>query len=260
MVPWAGRLEAGRIPVQDGEIRIEPNLPPSAIHGLGFELPWTVVARDAASVAMECELRGRGWPFGGRARQVLRLWSDVLDFELAVEGYARPGPAGLGWHPWFARPQSGDLALRLDAREVLVVDRDLVPSGKIRPVSPSEDLRGGPLLGDRRLDHAYVHARGPAILRWPDLEMRIEFGRDIDTVVVHTPIEGVCVEPQTMWPNAPVLASRGVQSTGLRILQQDERFGASVRWIWADGPPQPENVDRRSHRGGSRCAKLNASR
>src|SRR5207249_3963702 len=37
MVPWPGRLAAGRIPTDDGEVRLEPNLPPAAIHGLGFD-------------------------------------------------------------------------------------------------------------------------------------------------------------------------------------------------------------------------------
>ena len=31
MVPWPGRLANGRIPTNDGEVRLEPNLPPSAM-------------------------------------------------------------------------------------------------------------------------------------------------------------------------------------------------------------------------------------
>ena len=45
MVPWPGRLAEGRIPTDDGEVRLEPNLPPAAIHGLGFDKPWDVVER-----------------------------------------------------------------------------------------------------------------------------------------------------------------------------------------------------------------------
>jgi galactose mutarotase-like enzyme len=87
-------------------------------------------------------------------------------------------------------------------------------------------------LGDRRLDHVYVRTKGPAILRWPDLELRIAFDRSLQTVVVHTPPEGVCVEPQTMWPNAPLLAAAGVRDTGLRMLEPGETFSASEEWIW----------------------------
>jgi len=232
MVPWAGRLAEGRIPTGDGEVRLEPNLPPSAIHGLGFDKPWEVLERTDTAVTMAFDMRGLGWPFGGRARQTLRLGTTSLDLELEVGAYTRPGPAGLGWHPWFARPATGDVALQLDAREVLAVDADLIPTGEVRAVTAREDLRSGPALGNRRLDHVYVRANGPALVRWPDLELQIEFDENLNTVVVHTPSEGVCVEPQTMWPNAPLLAARGVLGTGLRTLAPGETLRVSERWSW----------------------------
>jgi aldose 1-epimerase len=232
MVPWPGRLANGRIPTPDGEVRLEPNLPPSAIHGLGFESPWAIVDRSDTEATMSCELRGHGWPFGGEARQTLRLGATTLDLELEVGGYTRSGPAGLGWHPWFTRPRIGDLELMVDAGAVLVLDGDKVPTGEVRDVTAYEDLRSGPALGDRRLDHVYIHATGPAVVRWPDLELRIDFDQTGDTVVVHTPEEGVCVEPQTMWPNAPLLAARGVSGTGLRTLGPGERLRARTRWTW----------------------------
>jgi aldose 1-epimerase len=232
MVPWAGRLAGGRIPTAHGEVRIEQNLPPAAIHGLGFDAPWTILEQGDKVVTMSCELRGRGWPFGGRARQTLRLGPTTLDLELEVGEYAKAGPAGLGWHPWFARPATGDMTLRLDGRDVLVLDADQVPTGEIRPVSAIEDLRSGPSLGDRRLDHVYVRTSGPAEVRWPDLDLEIEYDEGLSTVVVHTPSEGICVEPQTMWPNAPLLAARGVAGTGLRTLEPGERLRAQERWTW----------------------------
>lgn len=232
MVPWAGRLSHGRIPTQDGEVRLEANLPPSAIHGLGFDKEWEIVERTETAVTMRCELRGLRWPFGGHALQTLRTRANGLELELWVGGYTKAGPAGLGWHPWFTRPPSGDLSLRIDGSEVLVVDADLVPTGEVRNVAPSEDLRSGPRLGDRRLDHVYVRTKGPAIVRWPDLEMRIEYDESLRTVIVHTPPEGICVEPQTMWPNAPLLAAAGVSDTGMRTLQPGESLTAAEAWTW----------------------------
>ena len=232
MVPWAGRLSRGRIPTPDGEVRLEANLSPSAIHGLGFDREWEIVERTETRVTMRCELRGLGWPFGGHALQTLRMRANGLELELWVGGYTKAGPAGLGWHPWFTRPPSGDLSLRVDGSEVLVVDADLVPTGEVRNVTPIEDLRSGPPLGDRRLDHVYVRTNGPAIVRWPDLELRIEYDESLRTVVVHTPPEGVCVEPQTMWPNAPLLAAAGVSDTGMRTLQPGENLTAAEAWTW----------------------------
>ncbi|OLC21910.1 MAG: hypothetical protein AUH33_00730 [Chloroflexi bacterium 13_1_40CM_68_21] len=237
MVPWAGRLAEGRIPTAEGEVRLEPNRPPSAIHGLCFDKPWRVLGQSAGAVTMACELRGLGWPFGGEARQTLRLGATRLELELEVGNYTRAGPAGVGWHPWFTRPTTGDVELRVDGREVLVLDADLVPTGEVRAVTASEDLRTGPPLGDRRLDHVYVNTQGPAVLRWPDLELRIEYGARLATVVVHTPAPGFCVEPQTMWPNAPLLAARGIHGTGLRTLAPGEHLRASHRWTW-----QPRDV------------------
>jgi aldose 1-epimerase len=233
MVPWAGRLSKGRIPTKEGEMRLEPNLPPSAIHGLVFDRSWDVVERSETAVTMLCELRGHGWPFGGHVLQTLRLGERSLELELEVGGYTNAGPAGLGWHPWFARPGKGDLQLRVSASEVLVLDADLVPTGEVRSVTSGEDLRSGPLLGDRRLDHVYVRTIGPAIVRWPDLELRMEHDASLRTVVVHTPLEGVCVEPQTMWPNAPVLAAAGIRGTGLRTLDPGDSLRASERWTWS---------------------------
>ena len=232
MVPWPGRLSNGRIPTKAGEVRLEPNLPPSAIHGLGFDKSWEIVERSETAVTMRCEMRGLGWPFGGHALQTLRIGVRRLELELQVGGYTTAGPAGLGWHPWFTRPPNADVALRLDASEVLVLDADQVPTGQVRRVTSAEDLRSGPLLGDRRLDHVYIRTKGPAIVRWPDLELRIEYDRSLQTVVVHTPIEGICVEPQTMWPNAPLLAAAGIRETGLRTLQPGDTLVATEQWTW----------------------------
>jgi aldose 1-epimerase len=232
MVPWAGRLSNGRIPTKDGDVQLEPNLPPSAIHGLAFNRSWDIVERSETAVTMRCELRGSGWPFGGRALQTLRLGAGALELELEVGEYTRAGPAGLGWHPWFTRPPNADVGVRVDASEVLVLDADLVPTGEVRRVRGDEDLRSGPLVGDRRLDHVYVRTKGPALVRWPDLELRMEHDASVQTVVVHTPAEGICVEPQTMWPNAPVLAAAGVLGTGLRVLERGDSLRASERWTW----------------------------
>src|SRR5207244_13406414 len=67
MVPWPGRLANGRIATQDGEVRLEPNLPPSAIHGLGFDKSWEIVERSETAVTMRCEMRGRGCAVRGPA-------------------------------------------------------------------------------------------------------------------------------------------------------------------------------------------------
>src|SRR3989442_6447001 len=110
MVPWAGRLAHGRIPTNHGEVRLEPNLPPSAIHGLGFDKSWVIVERSETAVTMACELRGLGWPFGGRALQKLRLGVRGLELELEVGGVTKAGAAGPCLDASVTLPSVGDLA------------------------------------------------------------------------------------------------------------------------------------------------------
>src|SRR2546427_4411370 len=107
MVPWAGRLAHGRIPTNHGEVRLEPNLPPSAIHGLGFDKSWVIVERSETAVTVLCDLRGLGWPFGGRALQKLRLGVRGLELELEVGGDTKGGAPGPGWQPGVHRPGRG---------------------------------------------------------------------------------------------------------------------------------------------------------
>ena len=121
-------------------------------------------------------------------------------------------PAALGWHPWFRR-RSAEARLRVDADEVLVT-RELIPTGERTQVRGMTDLRRGPAIAGRRLDHAYVDARSPAVVAWPDLELTIEFGPPASIVVVHTPPRGLCVEPQTAWPDASSSELRRVPGHG----------------------------------------------
>ena len=75
-------------------------------------------------------------------------------------------------------------------------------------------------------------AFGPAVIRWPDVELRITADASARTVVVHTPPEGICVEHQTMWPNAPLLAAAGVADTGMRTLEPGQTLSARAEWAW----------------------------
>src|SRR5207244_10209961 len=104
-----------------------PNLPPSAIHGLGFDKAWDIVERNETAVTMICELHGLGWPFGGRALQTLRLGVKSLELELQVGRYTQAGRAGRGWRPWFIRPPGGYIQLLVEYAVILLRDAGLLP-------------------------------------------------------------------------------------------------------------------------------------
>ena len=237
MAPWAGRLANGRFRASDGHVVQVPRTHGRhAIHGLLWDRAWSVVDAGPRAVALRCAIPAGLWPPGGVVGHTIRLSEDRLELEATLTAGALSAgsgarfemPAVLGWHPWFRRDAGhGELALLVNADETLETER-MIPTGASAPAEGRTDLRPGPRLGRRRLDHAYVAARSPAVLRWPDLELRIAWEPTPSMVVVHTPASGVCVEPQTAWPNAPALDRQGRARSGLRLLRPGESLTASM--------------------------------
>lgn len=236
MAPWAGRIGGARILWDGREVPLRPNLGPHSIHGVVFDMAWDVQDATETSAVLTCPLQRTRWAWGGSVGQSLTLTPGRLELEGWVEAADDPMPAALGWHPWFLRPDVGDAEVVVDARLVLETAPDLVPTGRRLPVGGDTDLRRPAPLGNRRLDHVYVHARSPAVVRWPDLVLEMSFGAPVHTVVVHSPPEGFCVEPQTAWPHAPALARAGSRETGLATLGPGERLTARVTWAWGPKP------------------------
>lgn len=232
MAPWVGRIAEGRLPWEEQIHRFPQNFGGHAIHGLVFDKVWAVDDMTTSSIGMSCDLDGAGWPFGGSVYHRIELTPGRLTLTARVEAADRSMPVSVGWHPYFVRPRDGDLNVTVAADHVLETSEDLIPTGRLIPVSGDTDLRRGPALGERRLDHVYAGARGPALVTWPELELRLDFDPPIETVVVYTPPHAACVEPQTAWPDAPALASSAVEGTGMAALDAGEVFMASTTWTW----------------------------
>lgn len=230
MAPWVGRLEDGVLPWGGEDYRVPRNHGRHAIHGVAFDVPWELEERTESFARLALAFDDR-WPLGGRVVHTIGLRADRLRFALEVAAGAAGMPAAVGWHPWFDGPER-PARVRLVADGVLETDDDLVPTGRTRAIEGDVDLSAGPVVGDRRLDHVYVGARGPALVEWADLRLIIDLRPPLTTAVVYTPADAVCVEPVTAWPNAPVLAARGVAGTGLVGLGPGERFVADMEWTW----------------------------
>jgi galactose mutarotase-like enzyme len=203
---------------------------PHSIHGLVFDTEWEVATSVADSISLNRNLDDL-WPLGGEIHHRIAVTPSGMTFSLEARAGPEGMPWGAGWHPWFERARE-DVGLKVQAEATLVTTDDLIPSGEVAPVGEERDLRLGPLVGERLLDHVYVAARSPAIVRWPDLELQVGFGPSIETLVVYTPEGAVCVEPQSAWPNAASLAARGVVGTGLAALEPNERSRLEMRWSW----------------------------
>jgi aldose 1-epimerase len=244
MAPWAGRLAGGQLEWAGRTVQLPRTHGRHAIHGLLWNRPWAVESSGGGATTLACDLPPETWLPGGRVRQTVRLEPHrlALDAEVtAGDGAAlAPMPAAIGWHPWFVG--GGEVRVRVDADATLTT-RGMLPTGRLEPVAGRSDLRSGPALGRRRLDHAYVDARSPVEIQWPDFRLSIAFEPSPATVVVHSPPGRICVEPQTAWPNAlggPVDSGRPITGqragAGLagrpRLLAPGERLTASMALTW----------------------------
>jgi aldose 1-epimerase len=237
MAPWPGRLAGGRFQWRGRTVELARTHGRHAIHGLVHDRAWQVEDASAREASLSIELGPASWPFAGRVRErfVLNDHSLVLEASIVAD---EPMPAAIGWHPWFLR-RGADPEVEVGAASTLAL-RAMIPTGVRHPVRGRTDLRAGPALGRRRLDDVYVDARSPATIRWPDLELRVEFDPPLSTVVVHTPPQAICVEPQTTWPNAlngdAVAGIAGAGSIGARAIDLDAGQALSTRTelIWRD--------------------------
>jgi aldose 1-epimerase len=226
MIPWAGRVADARIDYLD--IDLEANHGEHAIHGVTYDRSWTVDRSAGNAVELLCPLPRDRWPLGGMAAQRITLTRGCLDLEIQVQAAERGMPVAVGWHPWFRRPDKGDMTVVVDSASVLETTRDMLPTGEIARVSRKLDLQRGAKLGRRHLDHAYVDVLEPVTVTWPDLTLTMELPSKPATVVVYSPAHAVCVEPQTAWPDPFAWPDRsGVAQLGPRDI-----FSASTRWTW----------------------------
>jgi aldose 1-epimerase len=229
MAPWPGRLAGGRVLFRAKAQQLRRNHGRNAIHGLIFDRPWAIVARSATEVELETLLGPPAWPFSGLVRQGTRL--DPEGVTLTAEIVAEQSmPAALGWHPWFRRT-GADPTLRVQADRFLET-KAMIPTGELVAVAGRTDLRRGPRLGARRLDHAFVGARSPTMIEWPDLRLAIEHEPPLSVVTVFTPPHAICVEPQTAWPNALGLPEREGRAAGAVALEAGESLRATMRIAW----------------------------
>ena len=186
MVPWAGRVRDGRFEFDGEENQLELDLPPHAIHGVGYRGSW----EETGPATLHLNMEGL-WPFGGEVEQCFEVSDQSLLVTMSVQATQRM-PAMAGWHPCFLRQLSkGDPAeLSFDAGYVWQRDHVGIPTGErvTVPPGPWDDCFGGVTL--------------PPTVRWPGFGS-IWLESNMTSWVVYNEDPGlVCVEPQSDAPDA----------------------------------------------------------
>jgi aldose 1-epimerase len=238
LVPFSNRI-AGAILRWDGATySLSRYLPgdPNAIHGNGWQRAWSVAAAEPSRATLELVHdavgeRAREWPFPYRAMQDFALTPRVLTMTLAITNTgAKPFPCGLGWHPFFPRAETTELAFI--AKSVWKTDAAKLPT-RLEPIARERDFTAPRPLGDTVLDHCHAGWRPPALIRWPDrrLLLAISAGPPCRHLVVYVPsgADHFAVEPVSHMPDAFNRAASGEPNTGTRVLAPGETFSCTMR-------------------------------
>jgi aldose 1-epimerase len=247
LVPYSNRIRNALLAFSGVRHRLARNFGdhPHAIHGVGWQRAWTVVASSAthATMALEHDAQGdaaMSWPWPFRAVQMLDLAASVggaaLTATLTIENTgSAPFPFGLGWHPFFARDPT--TSLQFEARHVWINDETRLPVERI-PAAGAWSFDPPRLIGEATLDHVFCAFGGRATLRSPARAFvtTLEADTACRHLVVYAPAgrDFAAIEPVTHETDAFNRAAEGAADTGTRVLPPGGAFSCTMRVAVAD--------------------------
>ena len=243
LVPYSNRIANAQLAFAGRTHALARNFGdhPHSIHGVGWQRPWRVVAQDAASALLaldhtaESDADRRAWPWPFRATQLFALTDETAGatltarISLANTG-AAPFPFGLGFHPFFPRSASTELAFRADA--VWATDATQLPT--TRMAIPDAWRFDPPRAVDPiALDNVFTGWRGEATLadRTHGIATTIAADSAAPFLVVYVSPsrDFLAVEPVTHMTDAFNRAARGEAGTGSRTLAAGAAFSCTMR-------------------------------
>jgi aldose 1-epimerase len=234
LVPFCNRIRDGRFAFRGERISLGINPPEArhAIHGQGWQRPWSVLAREEWRIALGLTHLRDAWPFRYSARQEIRLAPDRLTVELQLRNEdERPMPAGIGHHPYY--PRTKECRIAAAATGFWETDAEVMPT-RLVPPPPSHDLRPGLLVDAVEMDNNYSGWDGAATIEWPERRARLTMraGPPYDFLVVYTPAgqDFFVFEPVSNSTDAFNLRATR-DDTGAVVLAPGETLAASFELI-----------------------------
>ena len=228
LVPFSNRVGHATLQWQGTDHPLVQNWGPDphAIHGVGWERPWTVLdAADNFALLSYEHKADASWPFDFDCSQAFRLEPQALELSLSITNQSPVAvPVGLGWHPFFVK--RAGCHIQFDATGRWEMGPDKLPTHR----APSQGLNTACATLD--VDHCFDGWAGTVDLRDSLLHTRVRSGLG-RLVVYSTPTsESIAIEPVSHVNDAVNrMASTGAsaEDLGVCILPAGQTFSGAMR-------------------------------
>ncbi len=229
LVPFSNRIGHAQFECDGQTIHLTKNFPPEphAIHGIGWQQPWSV--RDQTGDAVTLTLAHAGdacWPWPFEAEQRISIGDHQLILALSVRNRAAQAvPLAFGHHPYF---DASGATLVFAADVVWMSGDDGLPTKPLFPDGHYDFSTPAPVEG-RDVDHCYAGVSGPARIKWADRPLTLEIISvpQLSAAVVYVPKGGdaFCFEPVPHINNALNLSAH---APAMPVIAPGEAFVTTI--------------------------------
>lgn len=227
LVPFSNRVGHATLKWQGtSHPLVQNNGPePHAIHGIGWQRPWQVLDQDEQLLMLACEHRAdASWPFAFDASQTLRIKGNTLELTLSMTNQsATPAPAGIGWHPYFAKRPGSRISFEAAGRWEMSDEK--LPTHR----QPARGLDTDCAMLD--VDHCFDGWGGLVELRDELIHTRITSSLSRLVVFTNSTRDFVAIEPVSHVNNAINLLDAGAgqaDALGIEVLAPGESMSAQM--------------------------------
>jgi aldose 1-epimerase len=227
LVPFSNRMGNARLKWAGTSHPLVQNSgdEPHAIHGVGWQRPWTVLDADQHFALLSYQHKAdTSWPFAFDTSQAFKLSANQLEMTLSITNQSdAAAPVGLGWHPYFVKRNGARIRFEASGRWEMSAEK--LPTHQVTASGLDADCA---LLD---VDHCFEGWTGVLHLRDEQLHTRISSSLQRLVVYTNQTRNFVAIEPVSHVNNAlNLMTSSGAsaESLGVRVLQAGESMSAQM--------------------------------